>query len=90
MSYYKRTPLMDLVDSFEGLVGFHCTNSVGHIVLEDYNFLEHNIEYQLRYAEEHRADFIADGIEEWKIDAVIEFIKFIGALPIEQREWIER
>lgn len=85
---YQRTALLDLVDAFRELVGFSVTNAVGHVVLEDYNLDDDNIDWQLKYAEAHRAEWRNEpgyGVTEMDATITIAFLNFLKTIPEDQR-----
>lgn len=86
---YTRNDLLELVDAFEELVSFHVANKVGHVVLEDYNLDDHNLDSQLKWIEDHRTEWLSDpeeDITEEDIRMVIGFLEFLKTIPEEQRE----
>lgn len=86
---YERSPLLDLIDTFEDMVGFHVANTVAHIVIEDYNLLDEQIDRQIDYIEENRAEWVADannGVNDVIIEIVIGFLRFLKTIPEETRD----
>ena len=85
---YRQTVLLDFVDAFRELVGFSVTNAVGHVVIEDYNLDDDNIDRQLKYADEHRAEWrneVGYGVTEAEATITIAFLNFLKTIPEDQR-----
>lgn len=87
---YDRTPMLDLVDAYAEVVGYSLSNLITHLVTEDYNLSDHNIDFQLQWIEEQRVEWLAEGAEitctENDIRVAIAFLHFLKAFPEDVRE----
>ena len=79
---YTRTPLLELVDDFASRVGFHVSNNVTHLVTEDYNLDDHNLEVTLQHIADNRQGWISNTLEDISEDDVEVCIWFLNVLKL--------
>ncbi len=85
---YHRTALLDLIDAYAEFVGFHVSNMVTHIVTEDYNLTDDNLDSQLKWIKEHRVEWSADTefhVDEKDIQIGLAFLIFLKSIPEDRR-----
>lgn len=88
---YTRNDIHNLIDAYTEIVGFNVSNTCTHLVTEDYNIDNHNIDYQLKWIEDHHTEWLADpdeGITQWHIDMSIAFLQLLKWIPEADRQII--
>ncbi len=78
--------IVHLCDDLDERVGFVASNTVGHLVTQDWNFENHNILFQLKWACDNQEDIIREGmVTQAEFDEVIRFLCALMLIPEEER-----
>ena len=76
-----RDEFKQFIDSIKAIVPFEATNSIAHAVLEDYNFSDSDIKFQLKWIDDKGYE---DILSEYQFDVdPTQYVAFIrGALQL--------
>lgn len=91
---YDRTPILELVDAFEAVVGEWVTNTLAHAVLQDYNLEDFNLDRAIQHIEQNRQALVNPdgGITTENLAQVEAFLRLLKTFPNTERyaHWHDR